>query len=103
MSADDRIASLERRITELETRLVKAETHARVSDMRLSSVPSQISATFYLRYMEVTTLLLGLCGAALMMRRDAGAGVLIAALSFVWWWAISEMDRKTFGLESMDL
>jgi hypothetical protein len=102
MSADDRIAILERHVHELELRLIKVETAARMADIRLTSVRSEISATFYLRFMEVTTLLVGLCAAVLMVRRNAAAGVLIAALSFVWWWTMSESNRKTFGLTSSD-
>jgi len=94
MCADYRIAFLERRITDLEERLRKAEADARTANNRLSGLHSEISGTFYLRYMEVTTLLVGLGGAAVAMRRNVAAGVLIAALFLLWWWTIAQMGSE---------
>jgi len=94
MCADNRISFLERRITDLEERLRKAEEDASRANIRLSGLGSEISGAFYLRYMEVTTLLAGLGCATVAMRRNLAAGVLIAALYLLWWWTIAQMGSE---------
>jgi len=91
MSADDRIAFLERRVADLEKRFREAESEAHRATIRLRGVRTEMETTFYTKFMEVVSLMMGVGVAVMISRRSPIVAILFACGVFLSWWQMQKV------------